>query len=147
MEEIDVEKATGNQNNKGIDNLKTILKSRVTELEYTLRGVNEYWTPADGPRQVWVNIDIEQLDRIDTAKQTFGSEFTVTQSWLWSKKDKERNKSFVRIGFEEENDSEHYIQTSTNANVAWEPKKLKFPNAVKGDLSIEDDELDWKDFI
>ena len=44
------------------------------------RRVTECWYPTDGPHQVWVNIDIDQLDRIDTVSQSFGSEFTVTQS-------------------------------------------------------------------
>jgi hypothetical protein len=93
-----------------------------------------------------VNIDIEQLDRIDTVNQSFGSEFTVTQSWLWSRKDRARNKSFVRVGWEEEGDNEAYIKSTTDVTASWEPKKLKFPNAVKGDLNIEDDELVLKKY-
>ena len=90
MAEIDVEKASVILHGKGVDNLKVLNASRANKSEYTHEEVNEYWSPADGPRQVWVNIDIDQLDRIDTANQTFRSEFTITQSWAWSEKDKER---------------------------------------------------------
>ena len=51
-------------------------------------GTTEYWTPTDGPRQVWVNIEVRQLDKIDI-------EFTVTQSWLWSQEDVKRNQNIV----------------------------------------------------
>ena len=53
--------------------------------------VNEYWQPDEGPHQVWVNISIHKLDRIDTVNQTFGTDFTVVQSWIWSKMDEQLN--------------------------------------------------------
>ena len=36
----------------------------------------------NGPIQVWVEIIIEQLDKIDTVNQSFEADFTIKQSWL-----------------------------------------------------------------
>ena len=75
-------------------------------------GTTEYWTPTDGPRQVWVNIEVHQLDKIDTVNQLFGSEFTVTQSWLWSKDDVKRNQDVVKS--EEKEDRSESARMFTN---------------------------------
>ena len=106
-------------------------------------GTTEYWTPTDGPRQVWVNIEVQQLDKIDTVNQVFGSEFTVTQSWLWSKDDVKRNQDVVKSEDKDEQSESATMFTNLIKDVkaTWEPKKLKFPNAVKLNLNIEEDEL------
>ena len=112
-----------------------------------VRRVTECWHPTDGPHQVWVNIDIEQLDRIDTVSQSFGSEFTITQSWLWSEDDETRNKLIASTNIQNTDESETpSIPADCDVISTWEPKKLKFPNAVKKDLNIEEDELVLKKY-
>ena len=144
---IDVEKALLKQKNKFISKSYEDTPVRMSTKDTNsnnikTRRVTECWYPTDGPHQVWVNIDIEQLDRIDTVSQSFGSEFTVTQSWLWSEDDERRNKTFASSKTQDGDEPETpSIPSTCDVISSWEPKKLKFPNAVKGDLNIEEDEL------
>ena len=150
MEEVDIEKSLWSHKGKGTSKNRedgTISSSLFSSTGYNPSlGIYENWSPTDGPRQVWVNIEIENLDRIDTVNQSFGSEFTVTQSWLWSREDKKRNKSLVLPCGKEEEDNDGFINSIIGVKTSWEPKKLKFLNAVKGDLGIEEDELVLKKY-
>ena len=95
--------------------------------------VNEYWEPDDGPRQVWVTINIHSLDRIDTVNQTFETKFTVIQNWIWSKMDEELNYELFS-----DKVNPHSCFEDQDVKVCWEPKPLKFPNASNDQLFIEE---------
>ena len=95
--------------------------------------VKEYWEPDDGPRQVWVTINIHSLDRIDTVNQTFETKFTVIQNWIWSKMDEELNYDL----FSDKLNFKTYFEDQ-DVKVCWEPKPLKFPNALNDQLFIEE---------
>ena len=156
MAEVDVENALLSQKDRVPSKTPedvTITPSLVTStgsnsygVNIESLGVNEHWSPTDGPRQVWVNIEIESLDRIDTVNQSFGSEFTVIQSWLWSSEDKKRNDIFVLAGGKGEEDNENVRNSIMGAKSSWQPKKLKFLNACKGDLTIDEDDLVLKKY-
>ena len=93
-----------------------------------------HWSPDQGAHQVYVEIDIEQLERIDTANQTFRSAFTVTQSWLWSKEDKD---SYQLSSLEHEKMDANY--SSQEFEFSWQPSALKFQNAIKESLEVIED--------
>ena len=100
-------------------------------------GVYLHWTPNQGPHQVFVDVDIEQLDKINTVNQTFRSSFTVTQSWLWSKEDEEHFNS---------NDTENIklrnsFYPAEQKNISWQPNPLRFPNAETDSLEIREAKL------
>ena len=65
---VDIEKAVRNQKNKNIStntyntlNNCSSNRSNVNKTDYESLEVKGYWSSTDGPRQVWVNIKIEQL--------------------------------------------------------------------------------------
>ena len=99
-----------------------------------------HWSSDQGAHQVYVEIDIDQLERIDTANQTFRSAFTVTQSWLWSKEDKESYQLSSKAEEDKENDSSSITNHSKPENpFSWQPNPLKFPNAIKETLEVIED--------
>ena len=82
-----------------------------------------------------------------TVSQSFGSQFTVTQSWLWSEDDERRNEAFSHTNTQNADEPGTPSMTSArNVISSWEPRKLKFSNVVKGDLTIEEDELVLKKY-
>ena len=93
----------------------------------------ECWSPTDGPRQVWVNINIGQLDRIDTINQTFGAKFTVIQSWLWSEDDEKQHKGRIHEEVGETINRKLNANRISDVKPSWEPKSLNFDNAVTFD--------------
>ena len=95
-------------------------------------GVYCHWTPPQGPHQVFVDVDIEQLDRIDTVNQTFTSSFTVTQSWLWSEEDEEHFNSIET----DSNKLQKDVDDTEQNKFSWQPNPLTFPNAEMQSLEI-----------
>ena len=103
--------------------------------------VDEYWEPDEGPHQVWVNINIHRLDQIDTVNQTFGTEFTVIQCWIWSKMDEELNSDFLTANL-----NSLTCHEDQQLKVSWQPKSLKFPNAMNSQLFVEEEGLNLKKY-
>ena len=77
------------------------------------------------------------MERIDTARQTFRSAFTVTQNWIWSKEDKESYQLSSKAQDDIENDSSSSTNHSkTKRHFSWQPSPLNFPNAIKETLEV-----------
>ena len=113
---------------QGLDNdgtpLLPIGLGKNDDSDRLIRGLNSHYTNDHGPHQIFVNVEINQLEKIDTVQQTFRAEFTVTQCWQWSRED-------------EENCNKGPIPTFKDNYKTWRPDPLTYPNALeKPDISL-----------
>ena len=126
-----------------------------TESDDPLRDwkIKRYWDRDQGPHQVFVHIDVERFDKIDTPNQTFGATFTVTQTWLWSEEDERKFKHLHQSSYNTnvkstKNVTEEVAEETKarSSDLSWSPKGLKFPNAEKDTIQIIEDDVILKNY-
>ena len=153
--ELDLEKGTAHQEEKDKHESNRNSKLRIYNRNESYKeyengklvlGDHRHWTPDQGPHQVFVDIDIEKFDNINTVNQTFTAAFTVNQCWLWSAEDKEFYKSFIEGNQSSVKGNESHVDSTSNLKVSWQPKSLILRNAVKENLHVIEGKLRLKMF-
>jgi len=88
-------------------------------------GVSTFWDQNQGPHQVFAQFEINQVNDVDTTKQTFRCRFSLEVSWMMSQEDHD---SLVQQG---ENGSKF-----EEWRPLWEPPKLHLPNAISSAQTV-----------